>query len=256
VLLVAFSFLGPFFVPYEPDSTRLVERFRPPNPLHWFGTDELGRDTLVRVMHGGRISLLVGISVALASTLLGGVIGAVAGFSGGVVDNCLMRIVDVIQSIPRIVFLLVLAKLVGPGLASIIVILVLLEWTGAARVTRGVVLSLREHTFVEAARVVGCTDRRLIFQHVLPNAFSPLIVAATLDAAAAIRSEATLSFLGLGIQPPTPSWGNLLNNASTYFLTAPWQVYIPGLFIFIALMSLNLLGDGLRDALDPRASER
>jgi peptide/nickel transport system permease protein len=254
--LALFSYVGPFFVPYEPDRASIIGRLQSPNPEHWFGTDELGRDTLVRVMHGGRVSLLVGLSVALASAVLGGLLGALSGYFGGLLDRSIMRVVDIVQSIPRIVLLLVLSKLVGPGLVSIIAILVLLEWSGAARIVRGQVLALREQTFVDAARVTGCNDRRIVLIHLLPNTLSTLIVAATLEAAAAIRAEATLSFLGLGIQPPTASWGNLLNNASGYFLTAPWQVYIPGAFIFLALISLNLVGDALRDALDPRIAGR
>lgn len=175
---------------------------------------------------------------------------------GGALDNFLMRLVDVTYTVPRIVLLLVLAKLVGPGLVSIIVILVALEWTSSARLTRGMVLSLREQAFVEAARSVGASPGRVLFGHIVPNSLAPLIVAATLDAGAAIRAETTLSFLGLGIQPPMPSWGNLLTNSSFYLFTAPWQVFMPGVFIFIALMSFNLLGDGLRDALDPRLSQR
>ena len=226
-----------------------------PSPSHWFGTDELGRDTWVRIMYGGRVSLAVGLIVGFSTVILGGLIGILAGYVGGVVDNALMRIVDVIYTIPRIVLLLVLSKLAGPGLLNIIIILVALEWTNAARLARSAVLSFREQEFVLAAQCLGASRWRVMLRHLLPNSLAPLIVAATLDAGAAIRAETTLSFLGLGIQPPTPSWGNLLTNAATNIFIAPLQVFLPGLFIFFALMSFNLLGDALRDALDPRLTQ-
>lgn len=251
-LLVLLCGLGPLLIPHEFESMDLRARLSPPTASHWFGTDELGRDALVRILYGGRVSLAVGFIVAIASAIVGTVIGGLAGYVGGAFDNAVMRVVDLSYSLPRIVVLLVLSKVVGPGLASIIVILLLLEWTSIARLARGMVLSVRENAYVEAARASGASGTRILFRHILPNSISPVIVAATLDAGAAIRAETTLSFLGLGIQPPTPSWGNLLTNASVYFFTAPWQVFFPGLFIFLALMSFNLIGDGLRDALDPR----
>ena len=223
-----------------------------PSAKHWLGTDELGRDTWVRIMHGGRVSLAVGLTVGISTVILGGLIGILAGYVGGVLDNALMRLVDTIYTIPRIVLLLVLSKLAGPGLLNIIIILVALEWTNAARLARSAVLSFREQEFVLAAQCLGASRWRVMLRHLLPNSLAPLIVSATLDAGAAIRAETTLSFLGLGIQPPTPSWGNLLTNAATNIFIAPLQVFLPGLFIFFALMSFNLLGDALRDALDPR----
>jgi peptide/nickel transport system permease protein len=207
-------------------------------------------------MHGGRVSLAVGLTVGISTVILGGLIGILAGYVGGVLDNLLMRLVDTIYTIPRIVLLLVLSKLAGPGLLNIIIILVALEWTNAARLARSAVLSFREQEFVLAAQCLGASRWRVMLRHLLPNSLAPLIVSATLDAGAAIRAETTLSFLGLGIQPPTPSWGNLLTNAATNIFIAPLQVFLPGLFIFFALMSFNLLGDALRDALDPRLAER
>jgi len=247
--------LGPHVVPYQLDQVSLGKRMHTPSPSHWFGTDELGRDTWVRIMYGGRVSLAVGLIVGFSTVILGGLIGILAGYVGGVVDNALMRIVDVIYTIPRIVLLLVLSKLAGPGLLNIIIILVALEWTNAARLARSAVLSFREQEFVLAAQCLGASRWRVMLRHLLPNSLAPLIVAATLDAGAAIRAETTLSFLGLGIQPPTPSWGNLLTNAATNIFIAPLQVFLPGLFIFFALMSFNLLGDALRDALDPRLTQ-
>jgi ABC-type dipeptide/oligopeptide/nickel transport system permease subunit len=252
LLLVIF---GPYLFPYELDQVSLTERMHGPSTRHWFGTDELGRDTWVRIMHGGRVSLTVGLMVGISAVLIGGLVGIVAGYLGGMLDNILMRIVDVIYTIPRIVLLLVLSKVAGPGLGSIIIILIAVEWTNAARLARGAVLSFREQEFVLAAQCLGASKWRVMLRHLLPNSLAPLIVAATLDAGAAIRAETTLSFLGLGIQPPTPSWGNLLTNASTNIFIAPLQVFLPGMFIFITLMSFNLLGDALRDAMDPRLTQ-
>ena len=246
---------GPYMAPYELDQISLSERMHMPSAQHWLGTDELGRDTWVRIMHGGRVSLAVGLIVGLSTVIIGGLIGILAGYVGGFLDNALMRLVDTIYTIPRIVLLLVLSKLAGPGLLNIIIILVALEWTNAARLARSAVLSFREQEFVLAAQCLGASRWRVMLRHLLPNSLAPLIVAATLDAGAAIRAETTLSFLGLGIQPPTPSWGNLLTNAATNIFIAPLQVFLPGLFIFFALMSFNLLGDALRDALDPRLSK-
>jgi ABC-type dipeptide/oligopeptide/nickel transport system permease subunit len=255
VFLLLLAILGPHVVPYQLDQVSLGKRMHMPSSSHWFGTDELGRDTWVRIMYGGRVSLAVGLTVGFSTVILGGLIGILAGYVGGVVDNALMRIVDVIYTIPRIVPLLVLSKLAGPGLLNIIIILVALEWTNAARLARSAVLSFREQEFVLAAQCLGASRWRVMLRHLLPNSLAPLIVAATLDAGAAIRAETTLSFLGLGIQPPTPSWGNLLTNAATNIFIAPLQVFLPGLFIFFALMSFNLLGDALRDALDPRLTQ-
>lgn len=255
VFLLLLVLFGPYVVPYQLDQVSLGERMQTPSVTHWFGTDELGRDTWVRIMHGGRVSLAVGLIVGFSTVILGGLIGILAGYVGGVLDNALMRIVDTIYTIPRIVLLLVLSKLAGAGLLNIIIILVALEWTNAARLARSAVLSFREQEFVLAAQCLGASRWRVMLRHLLPNSLAPLIVAATLDAGAAIRAETTLSFLGLGIQPPTPSWGNLLTNAATNIFIAPLQVFLPGLFIFFALMSFNLLGDALRDALDPRLAQ-
>jgi len=256
VFLLFLVIAGPYMAPYELDQISLSERMHMPSLKHWLGTDELGRDTWVRIMHGGRVSLAVGLTVGLSTVILGGLIGILAGYVGGVLDNLLMRLVDTIYTIPRIVLLLVLSKLAGPGLLNIILILVALEWTNAARLARSAVLSFREQEFVLAAQCLGASRWRIMLRHLLPNSLAPLIVAATLDAGAAIRAETTLSFLGLGIQPPTPSWGNLLTNAATNIFLAPLQVFLPGLLIFFALISFNLLGDALRDALDPRLAER
>lgn len=258
ILLIALAILAPVLTPYERDKINLIDRFQGPSREHWMGTDELGRDVFTRVMYGGRISLSVGFLVAISGTLLGGVIGTISAYVGSWVDEAIMRLIDVIRSLPAIAILIVLAQLlrtrfeITGGLWNIVIILIILSWTGIARIVRGVVLSLKEQEFIMAARATGATPRRIIFVHLFPNALAPMIVAATLGAGAAISAESALSFLGLGIQPPTPSWGNMLFNAQSYLWNEPWIAVFPGFFIFITLLSFNFLGDGLRDALDPR----
>lgn len=251
--IMAACFVGPFLIPYEPDQVGVTSRFAPPSTEHWLGGDEFGRDTLIRVLAGGRVSLAVGLSVAVMATLLGTAIGVVSGYVGGWVDDLLMRILDVLHAVPRIALLLLAAKALGPGFGTMIVILTALSWTGNARLARGIALSLKEMPFIEGSRALGADATRLIFRHIVPNSASALIVATTLEAGAAIGAEATLSFLGLGILPPTPSWGNLLSNSQTYFWVAPFQVFYPGIAIFLTLLAFNLVGDALRDALDPRS---
>lgn len=258
VILVLLSALAPFLSPYDPGKTGLRERFQPPNPVHWMGTDELGRDLYTRVLYGGRISLAVGFLVAVLSAGLGGLVGATSAYVGGRFDEITMRFVDVIRSLPALPILIILAQVlrqhlgIKGGFWNIVVILVAFSMTGIARIVRGVVLSLKEQDFVMAARSTGVPGRLIVLRHLLPNAMAPMIVATTLGAGAAINAESALSFLGLGIQPPTPSWGNLLFNAQSYLWNDPWIAVFPGLFIFVTLLSLNFLGDGLRDALDPR----
>lgn len=252
VLMTAGAILIPLLSPYRVDELDLPAKFSGPTAAHWFGTDELGRDTFVRIWEGARISLTVGFVVALSSAGIGGVVGAFVGYVGGPLDNFVMRIVDVLHTIPTIVLLLIMTAVLGPGLATVITLLIAVEWASPARLIRGVVLSLREQAYIESAVTIGASRWRIVSRHIIPNAMAPLIVSATLNAAGAIRSETTLSFLGLGVQPPTPSWGNLLSNGQVYVFTAPWQVVLPGLFIFVALMSFNFLGDALRDSLDPR----
>jgi peptide/nickel transport system permease protein len=251
--IIAACFVGPVLIPYESDQVGVAARFAPPSAEHWLGGDEFGRDTLARVLAGGRVSLAVGLSVAVMATLLGTAIGVVSGYVGGWVDDVLMRVLDVLHAVPRIALLLLAAKALGPGFLTVIVILTALSWTGNARLARGIALSLKGMPFIEGSRSLGADPSRLIFRHIVPNAASALIVATTLEAGAAIAAEATLSFLGLGILPPLPSWGNLLSNSQTYFWIAPFQVFYPGVAIFLTLLSFNLVGDALRDALDPRS---
>jgi peptide/nickel transport system permease protein len=258
IALVLLAVFAPVLSPYEPDRTSLRERFQPPNAAHWMGTDELGRDIYTRLLYGGRISLAVGLLVAVLSTALGGLVGAGSAYLSGRVDEVTMRLVDVLRSLPVLPILIVVAQVmylklgVKGGFWNIVVILVLVYWTGVARVVRGVVMSLKQQDFVLAARCVGVPAHQIVLRHLLPNAMAPMIVATTLGAGMAINAETALSFLGLGIQPPTSSWGNLLFNAQSYIWNNPWIAIFPGVFIFLTLLSLNFVGDGLRDALDPR----
>lgn len=258
IVLCLVSIFAPLLTPYDPDKVNLRERLQIPSLQHWMGTDELGRDVFTRVLYGGRISLTVGFVVAIISTLIGGIIGATSGYVGGTVDEGTMRFVDVLRSLPTLPILIVLSQVlrvqfgVRGGIWVIVLILIIFSWTGIARIIRGVIMSLKHFDYVLAAESVGVPGGNIIGRHLLPNSLAPLIVGATLGAGAAISAESALSFLGLGIQPPTPSWGNLLFNAQTYLWTTPWVAVFPGLCIFITLLSINFLGDGLRDALDPR----
>ncbi len=222
-----------------------------PSAKHWFGTDVLGRDVFTRVLYGGRISLLVGLSVAASAAIIGTFIGAIAGYYGGWIDNILMRVTDLFLSIPFLVILIVAASALGGSLFDIVLILSLFFWMPDARIVRGLFLSLKEKEFVESARASGASNKRIIFYHILPNTLGPIVVSSTLNVAAAILSESALSFLGFGVQPPTPTWGNLLEDGRTASLIAPWLVWFPGLAILITVLCVNFLGDGLRDALDP-----
>jgi peptide/nickel transport system permease protein len=259
VTLLAASIVVPWISPYEIDDMDLWNLFAPPSKAHPFGTDELGHDVLVRIMYGGRISLFVGIAAAVSSAFLGTLVGVVSGFSGGIVDGILMRFTDLMLSVPTVPVLLIGAMFLGGGLTNIIVILTIFGWMSTARLVRGMTLSLREQPFVEAARASGTKTRKILWKHMLPNLFPIVIVAATLGVSSAILSESALSYLGLGIQPPTPSWGNMLQRAMDYILGAggdygrPWWLTVfPGLFVLLAVLSVNFMGDGLRDALDPK----
>lgn len=257
-ILCLVSIFAPLLTPYDPDKVNLRDRLETPSPQHWMGTDELGRDVFTRVLYGGRISLTVGFVVAIVSSLIGGIIGATSGYVGGTLDEGLMRFVDVLRSLPMLPILIVLSQVlrvqfdVRGGIWVIVLILIIFSWTGIARIIRGMIMSLKHFDYVIAAESVGVPGTNIVGRHLLPNTLAPLIVGATLGAGAAISAESALSFLGLGIQPPTPSWGNLLFNAQTYLWTTPWVAIFPGLCIFITLLSINFLGDGLRDALDPR----
>jgi peptide/nickel transport system permease protein len=252
MLFIALAVLAAFVSPYDPLATNWALVRKPPSAGHPFGTDEIGRDVLARVIWGSRASLLAGlVSVALA--LAAGVpIGLISGYAGGVVDGVLMRLIDAMLAIPFLVLAIALAAFLGPSLTNAMIAIGISQTPAFARLTRGQVMSVKQEDYIEAARALGNPHRRILLRHIFPNIVPPLMVQATLAAAAAIIAEASLSFLGLGQQPPDPSWGSMLNTARNFISQAPWMGLWPGLAIFALVLSLNLFGDGLRDALDPR----
>lgn len=259
-IVVAVALAG--LSPYDPDRTNLRARFEGPSLSHPFGTDDLGRDTLTRVLHGGRISLLVGLLSMTFSVTLGTIVGGLAGYFRGWVDSALMRVTDLFLSMPSLFVLIVLSTLLMGtpfaraygGTLMIVLIIGVLSWMVVARIVRSSFLTIRERDFVEAARANGAGHLRLMVRHVLPNALGPIFVQATLQVAVAIIAESGLSYLGFGIQPPTATWGNMLKDAQTYMTRVPSLAIFPGLMIFLTVMSVNAIGDGLRDAFDPRRS--
>jgi peptide/nickel transport system permease protein len=251
-LLAALALLAPVLAPYDPAAYDVKQILLAPSPAHWFGTDQLGRDVLSRMLFGARISMAVGfISVGIA-VLLGTLIGTLAAYYGGRVDEALMRFVDLMLNFPRFFLLLTLIALLRPSIWVIMAVIGFTGWMGLARLVRGEILSLREREFVQGARALGAPDARIMFRHILPNALVPVLVSATLGVAAAILTESGLSFLGLGVQPPTPSWGNILIDGKANIEIAWWLSVFPGLAILVTVLAYNLLGEGLRDALDPR----
>ncbi|MFN7975715.1 MAG: oligopeptide ABC transporter permease [Acidobacteriota bacterium] len=244
--------LAPWIAPYGRDDQNLDAMLVPPSAHHFFGTDALGRDVFSRILHGGRISLFVGLTVMLVALFIGVLLGVASGYYGGFLDALVMRGVDLMLSIPLFFVLLLLAARFEPSLGLLVFSLGLTSWMAVTRLVRASFLSLREKEFVEAARALGSRDGNIIFGHILPNCLAPIMVAATLGVAEAILVESALSFLGFGIQPPTPSWGNMLEDAQEFMSSAPWLAVFPGFMIFLTVLCLNFLGDGLRDALDPR----
>jgi peptide/nickel transport system permease protein len=252
VLLLAVAILAPWLMPYPYDEIDVPNAFAPPSSEHLMGTDQLGRDVLSRLMWGTRISLYVGIAATLLGQIFGVFVGAVSGYYGGRVDSLLMRLVDFFLTLPSLPLLLVLSVILAASVNTVIIILAILGWMGAARLVRGVVLSLREQEFIEASHALGMSDWKIIFRHMIPNSMAPVIVSITLGIGTTIIVEAALSFLGFGVRPPTPSWGNMLNRVQDYILMNPLLAVYPGLAIFLTVLAFNFMGDGLRDALDPR----
>jgi len=252
--LFALSFLAPYITPYSPDDLDAYRVLLPPSADHWMGTDELGRDVLTRIIYGARISLKVGFVAVGIAALLGTVAGLVAGYFGGWADQLLMRLVDIMLCFPTFFLILAVIAMLEPSIWYIMIIIGLTGWMGVARLVRAEVLSLRERDFVVAARCIGASHARIIFRHILPNAMSPVFVSATLGVAGAILTESALSFLGIGVQPPVPSWGNMLTAGKDYLEFAWWLSLFPGVAILVTVIAYNLVGEGLRDALDPRIS--
>jgi peptide/nickel transport system permease protein len=253
--MFAVSLLAPWLAPYDPDAIDVKQMLMPPSAHHPLGTDTLGRDVLSRLIYGSRVSLKVGFVAVGLATLIGVLIGALAGYYGGWVDQLLMRLVDLMLCFPVLFLILAVIAMVGPSIWTIMAIIGLTGWMGVARLVRAEFLSLREREFVAAARALGAGDARLILRHLLPNALAPVMVSATLGVAGAILTETFLSFLGLGVQPPTPSWGNILMMGKDNIEIAWWLSVFPGLAILVTVMSYNLLGEGIREAIDPRLND-
>jgi peptide/nickel transport system permease protein len=251
-IVVLAAVAAPLVLPWDPATQDLPNRLQGPTWQHWFGLDELGRDILARVLLGARVSLLVGIIVVGVSAVVGMVVGGVSGYYGGTIDQVIGRIMDVLMAFPGMLLAIALVAVLGPSLVNVVIALAIIGWVGYARLVRGQVLRAREFEYVTAARALGAGTLRILARHVLPSALPPLLVQATLGMAGAILSEAALSFLGLGVQPPTPSWGTMINGGRVHLLDAPHLTIFPGLLLAVVVLGFNFLGDGLRDAIDPR----
>ena len=252
VLLVVSGLFGPWLAPYDPLEQNLGESLQGPSREHWFGTDAFGRDILSRVLYGARISLMVGAASQTIAFGLGVLLGVVAGYYGGAIETAIMRLADVTLAFPTLLLLIAITAAFQPSLVVVFVAIGVVGWAGLARLVRSRALVVRELDFVQAARALGMSDPRLLLRHVLPNCLAPAVIAVTLGMAGAIMLEAALSFIGLGAQPPTPSWGAMISDGRDFLRTAPWISIFPGLAIGLVVLGFNLFGDGLRDAMDPR----
>lgn len=252
-LAVIAALIGPVLSPFDPASQELALRLAAPSMAHPFGLDELGRDILARVLAGARISFLVGVTVVTVSATIGTLLGAIAGYFGGRVDDVISRVIDVLLAFPGLLLAIALVAVLGPSLANVLFALTIIGWVGYARLVRGQVLRAREFEYVQAARALGASTTRILWTHIIPTAIPAVVVQGTLGMAGAIIGEASLSFLGLGVQPPTPSWGTMLSGGRAHILDAPHLTLFPGVAIALLVLGLNFLGDGLRDRIDPRS---
>lgn len=252
--VLVLALLAPVIAPYDPDEINVKSILLTPSVRHWMGTDGLGRDVFSRMLYGGRVSLLVGLVAVGISTAIGIVLGALAGYYRGWVDTVIMRLVDIMLSIPSFFLILAVIAFLTPSIINIMIVIGLTSWMGVTRLVRAEFLSLSEREFVMASRTLGAKDFRLIFTHLLPNSLTPIIVSSVLGVASAVLLESGLSFLGLGVQPPQASWGNILTDGKEYIQFAWWLSLFPGLAILVTVLGYNLLGEGLRDALDPRSN--
>ncbi|MCB0047354.1 MAG: ABC transporter permease [Caldilineaceae bacterium] len=255
VLLIGLAVLGPFIAPYPPNEINMGARVQPPSVAHPFGTDDFGRDVFSRVLAGARVSIYVGLVAVGISLLAGTSLGLISGYYGGWADEVIMRAMDVLFSFPAILLAIAIVAALGPGVTNAMIAIGVVYTPIFARITRGSVLAVRKEVYVDAARSIGSADRRILLRHILPNIAAPIIVETTLSLAFAILSEAALSFIGLGAQPPDPSWGRMLSEGRSFIQQAPWIGIFPGLAIMITVMGFNFLGDGLRDALDPKLKQ-
>jgi peptide/nickel transport system permease protein len=253
VLLISIAVLAPYIAPYDPDAIEISRRLQWPNQDHLLGTDKFGRDVLSRIIFGARLSLLMPAIIVVISLTIGTTVGLLSGFKGGLVDSLLMRVVDIKSSFPGLLLTLAIIGMLGPGLFNAVIAMSISGWTGYARIIRGMTLSFREMEFIEAAKCLGASDRYILIKHILPNVVSPVVLLATLNMAGAILSLAGLGFLGLGAQPPTAEWGSMLSDSQGLIFSAPYLIFIPGIAIMITVLAFNLLGDGLRDAMDPKS---
>jgi peptide/nickel transport system permease protein len=253
-VFVVFALFAPWIAPQNPSDIDLPARLQPPSGAHWFGTDELGRDIFSRVIYGARISMLVGSSVVAGSLLLGLILGSIAGYYGGLSDKFFNVVVmNAFLSFPGILLAIAFVAFLGPGIFNLILALCIGGWVGYARLVRAQVLAVKEKEFVEAARALGASDWRIVTRHILPNIIQPVIVQAAIGMAGAVLAEATMSFLGLGVPPPTASWGSMLNDGRAHLFDAPHLVLFPALAVMLAVLSFNFIGDALRDYMDPRS---
>ena len=252
ILMFSLALFAPLLAPYDPNAPDFYNLLKGPSAKHWLGTDDLGRDLLSRVIYGARVSMTVGIGCTVFSLAFGTFMGVLSGYKGGAWDMVIMRVVDMIMIFPGFMFVLILAAALGPGMINIIIAISLFGWAGAARLIRGQVLSVREHLYVEAARVAGASNMRVMLKYILPNSIAPIIVASALSLGGAVGMEAGAAFLGIGVQPPTASWGRELRIGYTYLTTSPLYSLAPGMMITMAIMAFIMLADGLRDSLDPR----
>jgi len=252
VAITLIAIFGPMLSPYSYSDQSLFDQNMYITREHWLGTDDLGRDLLTRIMYGARISLTVGFVASFINLTVGVVYGGISGYYGGQVDNIMMRIVEILSGIPLLLYVILLMVVLKPGLQNILIALGLVYWLGMARIVRGQILSLKEQDYVLAARTIGANNWRIIWKHLIPNAMGPIIVTATLNIPQAIFTEAFLSFIGLGVNAPMASWGVLANDSLPSFRTYPWQLFFPAIAISITMLAFNFLGDGLRDALDPK----
>jgi len=252
LILFIIALFATYITPFAPNDIDAYHVLLPPSKIHWFGTDELGRDVFTRVIFGTRISLTVGFVAVGIATLIGTIVGLCAGYYGKIVDQILMRFLDIMLCFPTFFLILAVIAMLEPSIQYIMIVIGLTSWMGVARLVRAEVLSIKERDFITAARSIGASDFRIIFRHILPNSISPILVTATLGVAGAILTESALSFLGIGVQPPTPSWGNMLTSGKNYIEFAWWLSLFPGFAIFITVIAYNLVGEGLRDILDPR----